>query len=148
VHRKPLLGHRFAPSGKRAKGARKKDLRRLPRLAANDNRAGYYLRRSGPVAYTIPFDAPNYPSSLRKSVRHGPARAQIPPPWPPAAEGATACEAARVMPSTCAPHRAWIEMQIGFGRNAVRIYQDLVEGHGLVAHGCRSNGELSVFSDA
>ena len=34
-------------------------------------------------------------------------------------------------PSTCEPHRAWIETQVGFGRNAVAIYQDLVEGHGF-----------------
>jgi len=56
---------------------------------------------------------------------------QIPPPRPPAAEGATASAATRVTPSTCEPHRAWIEMQVGLGRNAVSIYQDLVEGHGF-----------------
>ncbi len=59
------------------------------------------------------------------------ADGQIPPPRPPAAEGATAAEAPRVTPSTCEPHRAWIEMQVGLGRNAVSIYQDLVEAHGF-----------------
>ena len=34
-------------------------------------------------------------------------------------------------PSACEPHRAWIEAQVGLGRNAVSIYQDLVEGHGF-----------------
>ena len=48
---------------------------------------------------------------------------QIPPPRPPApaARASSACEA----------HRAWIEMQVGLGRNAVSIYQDLVESHGF-----------------
>jgi len=47
---------------------------------------------------------------------------QIPPPRPPAA-GATI--------SACEPHRAWIEAQVELGRNAVSIFQDLVETHGF-----------------
>jgi transposase len=44
-----------------------------------------------------------------------------PPPRPPAPDttGASACE----------PHRSWIESQVQLGRNAVSIYQDLVEQH-------------------
>jgi len=44
-----------------------------------------------------------------------------PPPRPPApdATGTSACE----------PHRPWIESQVQLGRNAVSIYQDLIEGH-------------------
>ena len=34
-------------------------------------------------------------------------------------------------PSACEPYRAWIESQVSLGRNAVAIYQDLVEGHGF-----------------
>ncbi len=53
---------------------------------------------------------------------------QTPPPRPPA-------PAARVRPactpSACEPHRAWIEAQVQLGRNAVAIYQDLVEDHGF-----------------
>jgi len=53
---------------------------------------------------------------------------QNPPPRPPAL-------AAGAMPgsttSACEPHRAWIETQVGLGRNAVAIYQDLVEVHGF-----------------
>lgn len=61
---------------------------------------------------------------------------QIPPPWPPAGEGATGGDATPVtalafMPSACEPYRAWIEVQVGLGRNAVAIYQDLVEAHGF-----------------
>jgi transposase len=59
------------------------------------------------------------------------AAGQIPPPRPPAPEGATACEATPVTPSACEPYRAWIEVQVGLGRNAVSIYQDLVEAHGF-----------------
>jgi len=56
---------------------------------------------------------------------------QIPPPWPPAPDSAAACEATQVTPSACEPYRAWIEAQVGLGRNAVSIYQDLVEAHGF-----------------
>lgn len=46
---------------------------------------------------------------------------QTPPPRPPAPTTTSACE----------PHRAWIESQVQLGRNAVAIYQDLVESHGF-----------------
>ena len=67
---------------------------------------------------------------------------QIPPPRPPAVEGApggkTTQESPAVFtPSACEPHRAWIEAQVGLGRNAVSIYQDLVEVHGF-AHAYNS----------
>ena len=61
----------------------------------------------------------------------GAAPGQIPPPRPPAADGATASEATRLTPSTCEKHRAWIEVQVGLGCNAVSIYQDLVERYGF-----------------
>jgi transposase len=51
------------------------------------------------------------------------AGSQIPPPRPPAAAATT--------PSACEPHRAWIEAQVSLGRNAVAIFQDLVERHGF-----------------
>lgn len=47
---------------------------------------------------------------------------QTPPPRPPAS--------ARSI-SACETHRTWIEAQVALGRNAVSIYQDLVEGHGF-----------------
>ena len=55
------------------------------------------------------------------------AAGQIPPPRPPAS----------ATPSACAPHRVWIEAQVELGRNAVSIYQDLVEQHGF-AHAYNS----------
>jgi transposase len=54
---------------------------------------------------------------------------QIPPPRPPASPGAEAHETRAAAPSACEPHRSWIEAQVGLGRNAVAIYQDLVEQH-------------------
>ena len=49
---------------------------------------------------------------------------EIPPPRPPA----RAPKAAR---SACEDHRPWIETQVQLGRNAISIYQDLVERHGF-----------------
>ena len=54
---------------------------------------------------------------------------QIPPPRPPAQAAPGAKAPAASTPSACQPHRAWIEAQVGLGRNAVSIYQDLVEAH-------------------
>jgi transposase len=47
---------------------------------------------------------------------------QNPPPRPPAVKQAS---------SACEPHRIWIEEQVGLGRNAQSIYQDLVERFGF-----------------
>ncbi len=52
---------------------------------------------------------------------------QIPPPRPPAPETTSS----PFTPSACEPHRVWIEAQVDLGRNAVAIYQDLVEAHGF-----------------
>ncbi len=48
------------------------------------------------------------------------ADGQNPPPRPPVPETGQAR-------SACEPHREWIEAQVALGRNAVAIYQDLVE---------------------
>jgi transposase len=48
---------------------------------------------------------------------------QIPPPRPPASAVVTA--------SACEPHRAFIEAQLRLRRNAMAIYQDLVDLHGF-----------------
>jgi transposase len=62
---------------------------------------------------------------------------QTPPPRPPGPEGVEAAGVpSAVMPasapageavSACAEHREWIEAQVQLGRNAVSIYQELVE---------------------
>lgn len=38
--------------------------------------------------------------------------------------------AAIATPSACEPHRSFIEAAVAAGRNAVAIYQDLVQHHG------------------
>jgi transposase len=48
---------------------------------------------------------------------------QIPPPRPPTAATATT--------SSCEPHREFIEAQLRLHRNAMAIYQDLVDHHGF-----------------
>jgi transposase len=55
---------------------------------------------------------------------------QNPPPRPPAPTPAVAVAVAATI-SACEPHRPWIETQVSLGRNAVSIYQDLVEAHGF-----------------
>jgi hypothetical protein len=71
---------------------------------------------------------------------------QTPPPRPPGfeelpvPEGATehgvAASRSHVQ-SACEVHRGWIEAQLSLGRNAMSLYQDLVEMHGF-AHGYNS----------
>jgi len=59
----------------------------------------------------------------------GPERepVQTPPPWPPAPEPKIPAHAR----SACAAHREWIQEQVKLGRNAMAIYQDLVERFGF-----------------
>ena len=52
---------------------------------------------------------------------------QIPPPRPPASAPVVATASA----STCEPHRTFIEVQLRLRRNAMAIYQDLVDHHGF-----------------
>jgi transposase len=53
--------------------------------------------------------------------------AQTPPPWPPAPPPASSPAAS----SLCEPHRDFIEAQLRLRRNAMAIYQDLVDSHGF-----------------
>ena len=59
---------------------------------------------------------------------------QTSPPRPPVS-GSRA--APITTPSACETHREWIEAQLRLGRNAQRIYQDLVERHRFI-HGYES----------
>jgi transposase len=57
-----------------------------------------------------------------------------PPAWPPVLVGllgSTRPATTGATTSACEPHRAWIEAQVALGRNAVSVFQDLVEGHGF-----------------
>jgi transposase len=71
-------------------------------------------------ATTPPTGAANSPGVATGSNA---LAAQLPPPWPPAA--------APVATSLCEPHRAFIEEQLRLKRNAMAIYQDLVDAHGF-----------------
>ncbi len=53
----------------------------------------------------------------------GAVATQIPPPWPPAPTP--------VATSLCEPHRDFVEAQLRLKRNAMAIYQDLVDSHGF-----------------
>jgi transposase len=63
------------------------------------------------------------------------SEAQNPPPWPPALTAAGAPISGAVIPkharSACEGHREWIEAQVRLGRNAMAIYQELVDEHGF-----------------
>jgi transposase len=52
---------------------------------------------------------------------------QIPPPWPPTVVAAAVTSST----SKCEPHRAFIDAQLRLGRNAMAIYQDLVDRYGF-----------------
>ena len=61
------------------------------------------------------------------------AEIQIPPPWPPAFSARISSSVApKLARSACEPHREWIEAQVRLGRNAVAIYQELVDERGFV----------------
>jgi transposase len=63
-------------------------------------------------------------------VTAGPEQ-QIPPPWPPVSAVPSPLKAvAAASASACQPHRAFIEAQLRLRRNAMAIYQDLVDHHG------------------
>ena len=53
---------------------------------------------------------------------------QTPPPRPP---GPVVNAGSPFTPSACEPHRAWIEAQVQLGRNAMSLYQELVDTHGF-----------------
>jgi len=71
-------------------------------------------------------DDSNYPTGEGVATGFWVEPRQNPPPRPPALEGAP--KHAR---SACEPHREWIEAQLELGRNAMSIYQDLVERFGF-----------------
>ena len=71
-------------------------------------------------------------NSPRVATGSGRPAVQISPPRPPADSVNPAVRATALSTSACEPHRAWIDSQVQLGRNAVSIYQDLVEGPNAV----------------
>ena len=87
------------------------------------------IRKLARTMVTLPVAAePNSPTPATGSPS---PPGQIPPPRPPAFGAATAAPAPQVVPaharSACEPHREWIEAQVHLGRNAMAIYQELVD---------------------
>lgn len=63
------------------------------------------------------------PTEQDVATGSGDSRMQNPPPRPPVREQVAPKQAC----SACEEHREWIEKQVRLGRNAMAIYQDLVE---------------------
>jgi transposase len=89
--------------------------------------------------------APDAANSSTPATDSEGSNSQTPPPRPPAqANEDAAPEPAlapwavavptRSTPSACEPHRAWIETQVQLGRNAVSVFQELVDAHGFAHH--------------
>jgi transposase len=76
-------------------------------------------RRTGVDRKTIRRYQSNSPMATGSEAGAG----QNPPPRPPGRPPLAS--------SACEPHRVWIEEQVGLGRNATSIYQDLVERFGF-----------------
>jgi transcriptional regulator with XRE-family HTH domain len=80
-----------------------------------------YIHRNDPgsIQVLLPVATSKSPTPATGSINNS-------PPRPPAFS-----EATEPIPfharSACEPHRQWIEAQIRLGRNAMSIYQDLVE---------------------
>lgn len=75
-------------------------------------------------------EAADSKSPSKEKVATGPngSESQIPPPRPP---GFETPKPSRKTKSACAVHEDWIKDQVALGRNAVAIYQDLVDLFGF-----------------
>jgi hypothetical protein len=100
-------------------------------------------------------DAATTEAANAPTVATGPATraGEMPPPRPPDSD---ALAAAALVPhrvlrgpatSACEPHRAWIEAQVALGRNAVSVFQDLVERHGFAhQYNCWATREIDPLA--
>jgi transposase/5S rRNA maturation endonuclease (ribonuclease M5) len=88
------------------------------------------IRRYGRFYHLVPCeenDHSNSPTGEGVATGSGVQSGQNPPPRPPA-PGEKLPKHAR---SACEAHREWIEEQLRLGRNAMAMYQDLVERFGF-----------------
>ena len=105
-------------------GASQRDIQRVTGIDRKTIR-GYQKRFAAAAAANSSRVAADSPG-----VATGAAQ-QIPPPRPPASALALPLTAvAAASASACEPHRAFIEAQLRLRRNAMAIYQDLVDLHG------------------
>ena len=105
-------------------GASQRDIQRVTGIDRKTIR-GYQKRFAAAAAANSPGVATGCPTVAAGSAE------QTPPPRPPASAPARAVTPPAVAPtaSACEPHRAFIEAQLRLRRNAVAIYQDLVDLH-------------------
>jgi transposase len=99
--------------------------REISRKAGIDRKT---IRKYGRQFDIIPFPEKDVFSPSDEPVATGMDEAAIlnPSPWPPA----ILLDTERIpfhARSACEPHQKWIEQQVRLGRNAMAIYQDLVE---------------------
>ena len=91
--------------------------------------ASLYLKAAG-IAVRLPRQRrpPAAKPASEVSTDPGglPAGLESLPPWPPPASRAPTA-------SACEPYRELIELALGRGRNAMAIWQDLVDDHGFTA---------------
>lgn len=90
-------------------------------------RRGHKLREiarlSGVSRNTVGRYYERYQQELANCTKVSTGSDQIEPPWPPTPIA--------ISVSKCEPHREFIEAQVKLRRNAVAIYQDLVDAHGF-----------------
>ena len=75
------------------------------------------------LSATEDADDSKSPTSLEVATGSDTSYVQNPPPRPPV----SAPQMPKHVRSACESHREWIEEQVRLGRNAMAIYQDLVE---------------------
>ena len=97
-------------------GASQREIQRVTGIDRKTIR-GYHKHFTAAAASNSPGVATDSPTAAAG------AAPQIPPPRPPTSAVVTA--------STCEAHRAFIEAQLRLRRNAMAIYQDLVDRHGF-----------------
>ena len=76
----------------------------------------------GPPQPPVDSNCPGVATDLAEGAPTDPGE-QTAPPRPPASTKADS--------SLCEPHRAFIEAQLKLGRNAMAIYQEMVDSHGF-----------------
>jgi transposase len=101
-------------------GASQREIQRVTGIDRKTLR-GYQKRFAAALPANFPGEVTDSPEVSAGSAQ------QTPPPRPPA----SAPVAATVTASACEPHRAFIEAQLRLRRNAMAIYQDLVDLHGF-----------------
>ena len=98
-------------------------------------------RLTGIDRKTIRFYAKSLPTDVTggdsnsSTLATGSIRApevQNPPPRPPALAAEKQATAPILARSACEQHREWIEAQVRLGRNAMGIYQELVDTRGFI----------------